>query len=271
MKTLELCAEELSELMEAVNHHSLYTQIHTLADLRIFMECHVFAVWDFMCLLKELQRRLVSTQAPWFPPLDAQSAHLINSILVEEEGDLSEDGQRYLCHFDLYLAAMLQIGADTQAIQHFLRGLKRGHSLETYIQQAGLPPPVPQFIQTTFSFFNLSTPALAAAFVYGREAITGKMFSPLIKQLTGALPADQQDQLSGFIYYCQRHIELDQADHLPKALAMLINLINLDSQDNAEVIQTARRALTARLEFLTGIECMINTACRCMPNAQIKK
>src|ERR1700730_5118297 len=98
MKTLELLTNELSPLIAAINHHPLYSQIRTLTDLRIFMECHVFCVWDFMCLLKELQRRLVTTGAPWFPPNNAESAHLINSILVEEEGDLTEDGSHYLCH-----------------------------------------------------------------------------------------------------------------------------------------------------------------------------
>ena len=93
--------------------------IHTLNHLRIFMEHHVFAVWDFMCLLKELHRRIVCTQAPWFPPKDAYCAHLISRILVEEEGDLTEDQQHYLSHFELYLTAMKKIGANVRRYKPF--------------------------------------------------------------------------------------------------------------------------------------------------------
>ena len=45
---------QCSPLMEKINQHPLYQSIHTLSHLRIFMEHHVFAVWDFICLLKEL-------------------------------------------------------------------------------------------------------------------------------------------------------------------------------------------------------------------------
>jgi Protein of unknown function (DUF3050) len=244
-------------LIAEINHHPLYAQIRTLADLRLFMENHVFCVWDFMCLLKELQRQLVSTQAPWFPPRDAASAHLINSILVEEEGDLMADGKNYACHFDLYRAAMQQIGADTQPVQHFLNDLKQGRSLAVALQQASVPLLAREFITHTFSFFTRSTPEIAAAFVYGREAITAKMFLPLIDQLKTALPLKQQSQLSSLIYYFQRHIELDQSDHLPKAMRMLVNLINEDEQNQSAVLIAATQALQARLDLLTGIQQII--------------
>lgn len=261
MKVVECVTEELSELIEMVNQHSLYSKIKTLADLRLFMECHVFCVWDFMCLLKELQRRLVSTRAPWFPPENTESAHLINSILVEEEGDLTENGNRYLCHFDLYLVAMRQIGADTQSIQNLLCHLKQGYSLKIAIQQPAIPLPARQFVTTTFSFFTRPSPEIAAAFVYGREAITGKMFMPLISQLKSVIPVEQQSQLNAFIYYCRRHIELDQADHLPKAMTMLAHLIQFNSENHITVIKAARQALIARLDFLTGIERLIKATC----------
>lgn len=47
-------------------NHSLYKRIKTLEDLHSFLENHVYAVWDFMSLLKALQNKLTCTTTPWF-------------------------------------------------------------------------------------------------------------------------------------------------------------------------------------------------------------
>src|SRR5271163_342243 len=120
MANIETVNQQLAPLIQQIKQHALYACIHSLADLRIFMEHHVFAVWDFMCLLKELQARIVTTRAPWLPSKDPYSAHLISRILLEEETDCTEDGQTYCSHFELYLNAMRAIDADTQPIRNFL-------------------------------------------------------------------------------------------------------------------------------------------------------
>jgi hypothetical protein len=98
LANVEELAHQLNPLILEINQHPLYHQIYSTEHLRKFMEQHVFAVWDFMCLLKELQRRIVCTGAPWCPPVDGLSAHLISSILVEEESDIDENGS-YTSHF----------------------------------------------------------------------------------------------------------------------------------------------------------------------------
>src|SRR5262245_7171848 len=120
MQYINQLIEILQPLILQVANHPLYKKISSIQNLRVFMEQHVFAVWDFMCLLKELHRHIVSTSAPWFPPKDALSANLINSILVEEEGDITEDGEHYASHFEIYLAAMEKIKADTSKIKRLL-------------------------------------------------------------------------------------------------------------------------------------------------------
>jgi len=107
MSYIDELTQKLLPLTDQVTNHSLYRQMTSIHRLHLFMEQHVFAVWDFMCLLKELHRRIVSVSAPWYPPKDALSANLINSILVEEEGDITEDGMHYASHFEIYLAAIL--------------------------------------------------------------------------------------------------------------------------------------------------------------------
>lgn len=251
---IQQLTERLSPLTLEIVHHPLYHEISSIDHLRLFMEQHVFAVWDFMCLLKELHRRIVSTSAPWFPPKDALSANLISSILVEEEGDLTEDGTEYASHYDIYLQAMKKISADIQPIKKLQSLLMKGSTIKEVFQQLLLKQSTKEFVLTTFSFFECEAHELAAAFVYGREGITGAMFSPLITQLEVEMKHHNQSQFSTLIYYFKRHVELDSNDHFPKAIRMLSNLVNGDEKKLKEAENAAVKALTARIKFLTGIQ-----------------
>ncbi len=254
MSHIEFASQQLTPLIQKIKHHELYADIHSLDDLRIFMEYHVFAVWDFMCLLKELHNRIVTTRAPWFPPKDAFSAHLISRILVEEEGDRTEDTQQYCSHFELYLEAMHAIGANTQLIQNFLRYLSTGEILIDAAEKLQIPASIQQFIYTTFGFFSQETHILAAAFVYGREAITSSLFKPLMIQLEKEISPEEKFMIKPLLYYLNRHIELDGKEHFPHALQILKNLAGEDKKKWLEIGIHAELALKARLNFLTAIQ-----------------
>ena len=245
--------QQLMPLINKINRHPLYQQIKSLQDLRIFMQHHVFAVWDFMCLLKALHSKLVCTQAPWFPPLDAKSARLISQILVEEEGDVFPDEKNYQSHFEMYLAAMQEVGADIKPIQQLLMHLKPFALLDA-CNAINIPNCVKQFVQTTFSFFNSSVHEIAAVFVFGREAITQMMFQPILNQLKNQLPIIDQDRLQLVQYYFNRHITLDSEEHFPKALQMLTRLCGKEESRWQQAKIAAHQALLARLEFLTAIQ-----------------
>lgn len=252
---IEKLTKKLSPLTSQITHHPLYDDILSIADLQLFMREHVFAVWDFMCLLKELHGRIVSTSAPWIPPRDALSANLISSILVEEEGDVTEDGD-YASHFDIYLTAMEQIGADTWPINKLLSILMKGNAAQDKVQKVIRTLPIlsstKDFVLTTFSFFKRPVHELAAAFVYGREAITPSMFAPILAYLESGKCSSKQ-QYSTLRYYFKRHIELDDSEHFPKALKMLSNLIGEDDQKLKEAEDAAILALTARIEFFANV------------------
>jgi hypothetical protein len=243
---------KLSPLTFQIIHHPLYADIASLGHLRIFMEQHVFAVWDFMCLLKELHRHLVSTGAPWLPPKDALSAHLIGNILAEEEGDLDEEGN-YSSHYDIYLRAMEKIGASTASIKQLHALLMNGSSIEEALNQPSIREKTQQFVLTTFSFFNQEAHEIAAAFVYGREGITTSMFSPVIEKIEAETQGKLPEELSTLMYYLKRHVQLDGEEHFPKALQMMESLMENNPKKIQEAEVSASKALKARIEFLDDI------------------
>ena len=71
-----------------LHRHPLPQAISSIADLRLFMEHHVFAVWDFMLLLKSLQQHLAPSGVPWVPPRHPEIAGLVNNLVAEEECDV---------------------------------------------------------------------------------------------------------------------------------------------------------------------------------------
>ena len=125
------------------------------------------------------------------------------------------------------------------------------------LYELALPLSVQQFVTTTFSFFPEQSHILAAAFVYGREAVTPSLFMPLVQRLSQTFNETDQARVSTLRYYLQRHIELDHADHFPQALQMLIHLAGDDPQKWTEIAVAAQQALEARLDFLTGIHAAI--------------
>ncbi len=77
--TLDLLAPVRADVVG----HSLNSMLETPAHLRCFMEYHVFAVYDFMSLVKRLQRDLTCLDIPWLPP-NRKHARLINEIVMGE-------------------------------------------------------------------------------------------------------------------------------------------------------------------------------------------
>ena len=125
--------------------HPIFAEIDSLPVLQRFMETHVFAVWDFMSLTKRLQQELTCIQLPWLPPLDPHAARLINEIVLGEESD-DRLGQGHYSHFELYLDAMREVGANTAAIERFVCLERDGVGYASPLQRARPSDAARQFV-----------------------------------------------------------------------------------------------------------------------------
>ncbi len=172
--------DHLCSLRETLLDHPLYTDVVSVTDLQRFMEDHIFAVWDFMSLLKRLQQDMTCIRVPWFPSDNTRAARLINDIVIGEETDVDPDGS-YVSHLDLYLRAMADVGASTVQFERFCSLALLGHPVEVALTRIGASSHVQAFVAHTMTLANSgSTEEVLAAFFYGREDIIPEMFRRLL-------------------------------------------------------------------------------------------
>jgi hypothetical protein len=242
--------DHLRSLRAALLDHPIYTQIASVADLRRFMEDHVFAVWDFMSLLKRLQQDMTCIEVPWFPAENAKAAHLINDIVIGEETDVGPDGS-YVSHLALYLRAMRDVGASTRQFEKFRSLALVGVPVEVALERIGAPPHVQAFVAHTMALANSgSTVEVLAALFYGREDIISEMFRRLLDTLYDA--NRDNDRLRYFIYYIDRHIELDGDSHGPKGRELLDDLVANAPHNSKRALQAACSSIRARIGLWNG-------------------
>ena len=224
---------------ESVLGHCVYRTLNSLDDVVQFMQYHVFAVWDFMSLLKSLQRSLTCVELPWVPEGPTSSRRLINEIVLVEESDELGDG--YISHFELYLQGMDRAGADTGPIVSFINQLRRGRSVTDALRAAHAPQGAAGFVATTWGIIHAApVHCKAAAFAFGREDLIPEMFQQVIQIDDGS------DMLGPFKDYLARHIEVDGEQHTPMAMQMLIDLCRDDDRKWTQCAQTVQLALEAR-------------------------
>jgi pyrroloquinoline quinone (PQQ) biosynthesis protein C len=248
--TIQTINQQIQPQRDILLNHPLYRQIQNIDHLRHFMQGHVYAVWDFMSLLKALQTRLTCTDVPWITSSDPEIRYLINEIVLAEESDLTLDGKR-LSHFEMYLGAMKVSGASTSEIERFLSQVASGKIFFEVIANSNLHPQIKEFLEFTFSTIEGGKPhEIAAAFTFGREDLIPGMFAAILKNIQANFP---DTDLSQFIYYFERHIELDADEHGPMAMRMISELCGTDTQKWAEVALVSRRSLEKRIGLWDAI------------------
>jgi hypothetical protein len=217
---IKLIEETIALDRNKLINHPIYSTLQNLSELRTFSEFHVFAVWDFMSLLKSLQINLTCTTLPWKPVGSANTRYLINEIVLGEESDVDEKGIR-TSHFELYLKAMEEMGADTSTIKEFLVQLNSNNSLKEVISESNIHKAIKQFLAFTFDIvFNKAPHIQSSVFTFGREDLIPDMFVSMLNKLHSEYP----EKVSTFKYYLERHIEVDGGHHKHLALQMVEEL-----------------------------------------------
>ena len=242
---INILNSNLTTYREEIVNHALYKKLNSVEDIAIMMEHHVYAVWDFMSLLIALQYLLTCTTSPWKPVGDGKIRQLVNSIVLEEESDVDKENNP-LSHYEMYIDAMKQCGANTSAIESFVANVSA-----TNIPSVN--DGVDAFLKTTFDVIESNeTHKIASAFTFGREDLIPDMFTAIVDEY------NTENNLDKFVYYLERHIELDGGEHGPLALELISNLCGDDDDKWREVEETAIACLVARKKLWDSILANLN-------------
>ncbi len=239
----------LEEERQSLLNHPLYEQLIDVDSLRIFMEHHVWAVYDFMCMAKRLQSAFTTTSFPWKPPRVPELARLMNEIILGEESDVRPDGSAS-SHLELYLEAMEEVGASTTPIKRFLQALDAGRTWQGSLQNCGAPKAGTQFAQETLQAVeNESLAFIAGAFTFGRENLLPDLFLQFVRHLDQSHPGKFLD----LVYYFQRHIEVDGEEHGPLAIKMLEKTVEAGQGTAVDAFEGAQAELVKRCSLWDSI------------------
>ncbi|OGG96477.1 MAG: hypothetical protein A2508_05200 [Candidatus Lambdaproteobacteria bacterium RIFOXYD12_FULL_49_8] len=236
--------ERIAPLRQVLKEHPVYQAVNTMEQLRRFMERHVFSVWDFMSLVKTIQAEIAPHGYPWGPGKNPMIQRFINEIVLEEETDIAPDKKTYLSHFEMYISAMEEVGANTSVVRAFSR-LAKIKGFDIAYRDVEVPKASLEFMQTTFGFIKQGKPhKVAAAFALGREHIIPTMFRSLLAKMNCT-----ESQAPYFHYYLERHILLDQDHHGPLSMQTLFELCKEDPRLIKEAEEAAVQAIEARIRF----------------------
>ena len=243
-KTSAFFDQDLNDLRKSLIEHPLYNSMENLNDIKKFMEVHVYAVWDFMSLVKNLQMNLTCVSTPWIPSENSLTARLINEIVWGEETDIDKN-QVAKSHFEMYLDSMNEIGANTNKIKDLVSLVKQGRDIFKIIESLDISNEIKDFLNFTFSVIkDNKVHVTAAVFTFGREDLIPNMFIEIVRKIKL-----ENNSVESLIYYLERHIEMDGDHHGPMAMNMIKNLCENNDDKIFEALDSSKLALRKRIKL----------------------
>jgi len=244
----EISSDILLSFKNRLEEHPVYNAVQTLDDLRVFMQHHVYSVWDYMSLIKYLQSVIAPTRYPWVPSGDASVRRFVNELVMEEESDESNIHGEFSSHFELYLEAMNEIGADTSKAKAFITDVIK-FGIDEALSGSNILEASRNFTTQTFkSIQRNKAHEVAASLALGREHIIPCMFGALLQKMHVTA-----NEAPIFHYYLERHVALDGESHGPLSLRLLNGLCEGDENKIEEAIFAANEAVNTRLQFWDGV------------------
>lgn len=243
----EQVEQAIAPLRASLLDHPIYAAVDSLERLRVFVADHVFAVWDFMALVKRLQRDLTCVEVLWAPPSDPFLARFINEVVLVEESDALPGGPT--SHVELYRRAMDEVTADASAFDTYLTCLRRGVRPREALTTAEAPPHVRSFVEATLHVAEHgSTVEVLAAFLFGREDVIPDMFRRLLVRWHGV-------DTPAFALYLERHVTIDGEAHGPLARSALERLLTASGGQASveQAVAAATQAIQARMSLWNGV------------------
>ena len=243
-----------------LREHKLYNAIEDAQDLRRFVEMHVFAIWDFMSLLKALEVQYTSVKSlPWIPAENGAIARLITEMVMRYECDANEKGEA-MSHFEMYLQAMNELGADSKYITTFLNMLRSCFSgncisgkdinnkscsecVNNSLVFSGVPKGAADFVRSTFRLVDSSEHhRVAASLAFGRQYL-------IIDKLLAVLDKSKAEgkEYGKLRYILQRHKDLYDKNYTPLSFQVLVEICGDSDSKWKEVEESAIQALKARI------------------------
>ena len=253
--------KELKPLRDLLLSHQIYKSVNSISHARVFMKSHVYAVWDFMSLLKSMQTKLTVTSIPWVPCPDRISAYFVNSIVLTEESDnFSNNPERSMSHFELYLEGMKELGGFSEPIETLLDDLKRGVPLSQALAlnhknySSVIPSQTFKFVEKNLKIAKEgSLEQVTAFFLFGREDPIPDMFQGILSEIDS-----NQIKAEKFKIYLNRHVQLDRDDHGPILMKIMNRICEDDPGKWNTVLHCATEAIQDRIELWNGIVNQLN-------------
>ena len=237
-------------------NHKIYGQISDMRKTKIFMESHVFSVWEYLTMLKALQRELATRDISFLHENVPDLPYLINQIVLNEEIEEESRGE-YLSAmglYQLYINSMDEIGADSNPIKYFVDCIKVNKNWNNTIRDTitrfdNIPIQTYEYLNYNLKMIELSEiHELAGIFFFGREDINSK-FILLIKS-----NIEHEKSLSNLKNIIKRHVDDDSKNKNPILGEYINNILCKDDDKKWKKVEiSVIEAIKKRIELWDGM------------------